>query len=137
MAKARAKTKKKPAGRRKTSPARRRAVRVEPEMIGARVDQLERELEDAKGVITQLQREAAAAGEDLERGRAAEAALDEALTRVKGLLIQVGEDVRPCKLCGELIALVRLRAGRLTAYGMNGVSHMETCPQAGEARRQG
>ena len=56
--------------------------------------------------------------------------------RMETLLKLVAEEVRPCKACGAMLAMVRhFKTGKLAPYTMAGLSHWVDCPQAAKFRK--
>ena len=56
--------------------------------------------------------------------------------RIRALLTNVAEDKRPCRNCGEPLAFVRHRNGKLAPYTMAGVNHFIDCPGAQQFRKE-
>jgi hypothetical protein len=56
--------------------------------------------------------------------------------RVETLLKLVAEEVRPCRACGVMLAMVRHHNGKLAPYDMQGVNHFILCSSAAEFRRK-
>lgn len=59
----------------------------------------------------------------------------ELLKRIRNLLMQTADVVRPCKACGVQLAFVKTRAGKLAPYTIDGVNHFANCPRAAEFRK--
>lgn len=51
--------------------------------------------------------------------------------RMRILLSLIAKDLRPCRDCGEMIAVVKHRSGRSWPYSLDGVNHKMHCPKRG------
>lgn len=49
--------------------------------------------------------------------------------RMRILLSLIAKDLRPCRDCGEMIAVVKHRSGRSWPYSLDGVNHKMHCPK--------
>ncbi len=56
--------------------------------------------------------------------------------RMATLLMLIAEEVRPCKGCGQQLAFVKHKNGKLAPYTIEGLNHFLDCPKAEEFRRQ-
>lgn len=56
--------------------------------------------------------------------------------RMSTLLNLIAETIRPCRACGEQLAIVRHRNDKLAPYTMDGTNHFINCPKADQFRQK-
>jgi len=57
--------------------------------------------------------------------------------RMEMLLRLIASEIRPCKACGEVLAFVKHRNGKVAPYTMDGTNHFVNCPNADTFRKTG
>jgi hypothetical protein len=55
--------------------------------------------------------------------------------RIEALLKNVAQEIRPCRACGEMLAIVKHANGKLAPYTKAGINHFLDCPHAARFKR--
>ena len=57
--------------------------------------------------------------------------------RMEALLRLVAVEIRPCRKCNALLAMVKHSNGKIAPYTMAGINHFIDCPNASDFQRKG